>query len=65
MKNKRNTDTVEVAQSTLVAARVLEHKPASVRPFESVRADIETMLAKGEGGHRRRARRRVRTGWPN
>ena len=44
VKNKRNTDTVEVAQSTLVAARVLEHKPASVRPFESVRADIETML---------------------
>ena len=44
VKNKRNTDTVEVAQNTLVAARVLEHKPASVRPFESVRADIETML---------------------
>ncbi len=44
VKNKRNTDAVEVAQNTLVAARVLEHKPASVRAFESVRADIETML---------------------
>jgi len=43
-KNKRNTDAVEVAQNTLVSARVLEHKPAAVRPFESVRADIETML---------------------
>ena len=44
IKNKRNTDAVEVAQNTLVSARVLEHKPAAVRPFESVRADIETML---------------------
>jgi peptidyl-prolyl cis-trans isomerase D len=44
IKNKRNTDTVEVAQNTLVAARVAEHKPAAVRPFESVRADIEAML---------------------
>ena len=44
VKNKRNTDAVEVAPNTLVSARVLEHKPASVRPYDSVRSDIETML---------------------
>lgn len=44
IKNKRNTEAVEVAQNTLVAARVVEHKPATVRPFDGVRADIETML---------------------
>jgi peptidyl-prolyl cis-trans isomerase D len=44
VKNKRNTDAVEVAQNTLVAARVLDYKPAAVRPFETVKADIETML---------------------
>ena len=31
IKNKRNTDAVEVAPSTLVAARVVEHQPAAQR----------------------------------
>lgn len=44
VKNKRNTDAIEVAPNTLVAARVLDYKPAAVRPFDSVKADIETML---------------------
>jgi peptidyl-prolyl cis-trans isomerase D len=44
IRNKRNTEAVEVAQKTLVAARVAEHKPAAIRPFDSVRADIDTML---------------------
>jgi peptidyl-prolyl cis-trans isomerase D len=44
IKNKRNTDAVEVVQNTLVAARVAEHKPAAIRDFDAVRADIETML---------------------
>lgn len=44
LKNKRNTDAVEVAKGTLVAARVLENKPASVKAFEEVKADIEKVL---------------------
>jgi peptidyl-prolyl cis-trans isomerase D len=44
IKNKRNTEAVEVTQNTLVAARVAEHKAAAIRGFDSVRADIETML---------------------
>ncbi|MCP5268618.1 MAG: SurA N-terminal domain-containing protein [Zoogloeaceae bacterium] len=44
IKLKRNTDAVEVAQNTLVSARVAEHQPAAVRPFESVSAEIEQML---------------------
>ena len=44
VKNKRNTDAIEVAPNTLVAARVLDYKPAAVRPFETVKNDIETML---------------------
>lgn len=44
LKNKRNTDAVEVAPSTLVAARVVEYKPASLRPLESVKAKIEETL---------------------
>jgi len=44
VKNKRNTDAVEVAANTLVAARVAEYKPASVKPFDSVKAQIEDIL---------------------
>ncbi len=44
IKNKRNTEAVEVAQNTLVAARVAEHKPAAMKPFDAVKGDIEAML---------------------
>lgn len=48
LKNKRNTEAVEVAQGMLVAARVLEHKPAALQPIESVRAGIEKRLIREE-----------------
>lgn len=44
LKNRRNTEVIDVAPNTLVAARVLEHKPASVQPFAEVRAAIEKKL---------------------
>ncbi|SDH89129.1 SurA N-terminal domain-containing protein [Propionivibrio dicarboxylicus] len=44
IKGKRNTEAYEIAQNTLLAARVLEHVPASTKPFESVRTDIEKLL---------------------
>lgn len=44
IKNKRNTEAVEVAPNTLLAARVLEHMPASVRSFDTVKGDIEKHL---------------------
>ncbi len=48
IKAKRNTAAIEVAPSVLVAARVLEHKPADQRPFESVRAQIEQRYKREE-----------------
>lgn len=50
IKNKRNTEAVEIAKSTLVSARVIEHKPAALRPLEEVRADIEKRLTREEAG---------------
>ncbi|MBI4987259.1 MAG: SurA N-terminal domain-containing protein [Rhodocyclales bacterium] len=44
LKNKRNTDAIEVAPNTLVAARVLELRPAELRALESVRTEIEKKL---------------------
>jgi peptidyl-prolyl cis-trans isomerase D len=44
LKNARNTEAIEVAPNTLVAARIVEHKPASVKPFEQVGAEITARL---------------------
>jgi peptidyl-prolyl cis-trans isomerase D len=46
IKHQRNTEAVEVKQHTLVAAHVLEHRPATVEPFESVAPAIEKLLAR-------------------
>jgi peptidyl-prolyl cis-trans isomerase D len=44
LKNKRNTEAVEVSPGTLVAARLLEHKPSVIRPFENVQVEIVARL---------------------
>ena len=48
VKNKRNTEAVEVGPNTLVAARIVEHKPAALMPFDSVAAAIENLLRRQE-----------------
>ncbi len=44
LKNKRNTEAVEVTPGNLVVARLLEHRPSTVRPFDNVQAEISTKL---------------------
>ncbi|MDP2706942.1 MAG: peptidylprolyl isomerase, partial [Burkholderiales bacterium] len=44
IRNKRNSEVVDVGNNTLVAARVVEYKPASVRAFEEVSAGITKRL---------------------
>ena len=44
LKNRTNTDAVEVAPSTLVSARVVEHQPAKQREFEEVKDQIVELL---------------------
>ncbi len=48
IKNKRNTEAVEIAPNTLLAARILEYKAAALQPFEGVKAGIETLLKRKE-----------------
>ncbi len=48
IKSRRNTEAVEVANNTLVAARVVEHKPASLQPLEAVKSGIEQRLKREE-----------------
>lgn len=48
IKAKRNTTAVEVAPSVLVAAHVVESKPAELQPLDAVKADIEKKLVRQE-----------------
>jgi peptidyl-prolyl cis-trans isomerase D len=42
--NKRNTEAIEIAPGTIVAARVIEHKPSALQPFAEVKAATEKKL---------------------
>jgi peptidyl-prolyl cis-trans isomerase D len=44
LHNKRNTEAIEVARGTLVAARVIDHKPTTIRPFDEVSPGIVKTL---------------------
>ena len=44
LQSKRNTEAIEVGQNTLMAARVIEHKAASPRPFDDVKMEIRRQL---------------------
>ncbi|MGO4761873.1 SurA N-terminal domain-containing protein [Cupriavidus sp. 2KB_3] len=40
LKNKRNTEAVQVGPTTLVAARIVDYRPATARKFEDVEAQV-------------------------
>jgi len=44
LQAKRNTEAIEIAPNTLMAARVVEYKPAVPRPFDEVKAEIRSDL---------------------
>ncbi len=48
IRNRRNTEAVETAPGVLVSARMLDHKPASRRPFEEVKGELAKQLAQQE-----------------
>ncbi|GAB3434942.1 SurA N-terminal domain-containing protein [Massilia solisilvae] len=48
IKNKRNTEAVEVAPSTLIAGHVVEFKPAAKRPLSEVEAQIRQVVTQEE-----------------
>jgi peptidyl-prolyl cis-trans isomerase D len=48
IKNRRNTDAIEVAPSTLVAARITDHQPAAQRSFDEMKGEIAEQLRRRE-----------------
>ena len=55
VKNKRNTEAVEVAPSVLVSGRVLEFRPAAKRPLAEVEAQIRQRVTIEEAARLARA----------
>jgi peptidyl-prolyl cis-trans isomerase D len=50
LRGKRNTEAIEVAPGVLVAARVIEHKPEGMQPFDAVREALQKRLNLREAG---------------
>lgn len=48
IQQRRNTDAIEVSPGVVVAARVAEHQPATQRPLQEVKPDVERRLARRE-----------------
>ncbi|MEP6606291.1 MAG: peptidylprolyl isomerase, partial [Nitrosospira sp.] len=46
IKNKRNTEAIEVAPNTLVSARVLDHRPATMPSIAALKDKITGLVAR-------------------
>ncbi|MDR0247278.1 MAG: SurA N-terminal domain-containing protein [Burkholderiales bacterium] len=44
LRDRQNTDAVEVSSDTIISARVIDHKPNTVRPLDDVKAQIKILL---------------------
>lgn len=56
IEGKRNTDAVETGPNQLVAARILSHSPARVRPLAEVKAEVrESLIAERSAALARQA----------
>ncbi len=52
LRNKRNTEAMEVSPGVLVSARVVQHHPAKRRPFEEVRDQVKARVIAAEAARR-------------
>lgn len=48
ISGKRNTEAIEIASNTLAAARIIEHRPAQVRPLAEVREQVKQRVEQRE-----------------
>jgi peptidyl-prolyl cis-trans isomerase D len=48
ISGKRNTEAIEIASNTLAAARIIEHRPAQVRPLAEVRDQVKQRVEQRE-----------------
>ena len=46
IQGKRNTEAIEIGPNTLIAARILEYKPAAPRPYDEIKDEIRRRLTR-------------------
>ena len=46
IQGKRNTEAIEIGPNTLIAARIVEYKAAAPRPFDEIKGEFRTQLAR-------------------
>ncbi|MDR2016242.1 MAG: SurA N-terminal domain-containing protein [Burkholderiales bacterium] len=44
LRDRQITDAIEIGSDTVISARVIDHKPASVRPLEDVKDNIKKLI---------------------
>ena len=44
IKQKRNTDAIEVEPNTVMAVRVIDHRESSILPFDDVKGDVRNRM---------------------
>ncbi len=50
LRNKRNTEAIEIAPGQLAAARVVEYRAPQLRPFEAVKDEVRQLVIAQEAG---------------
>src|SRR5512139_91823 len=48
LKSRKNTQAIEVATNTMVSARIVDHKPAAVKPLDEVRGQVRQLVEQRE-----------------
>ena len=49
LKNKRNSQAIETGRSNLTVARLVEHRPSRVRPFDDVKDQVRAAFVQQQG----------------
>ncbi len=48
LKSRKNTQAIEVGTNTMVSARIVDHKPAAVKPLEEVKGQVRQLVEQRE-----------------
>ena len=48
LKSKKNTQAIEVGTNTMVSARIVDYKPAAVKPLDEVKAQVRQLVERRE-----------------
>jgi peptidyl-prolyl cis-trans isomerase D len=48
LKSRKNTQAIEIGTNTMVSARIVDYKPAAVKPLDEVKGQVRQLVERGE-----------------